>query len=131
MVNKNINMSYHKMKRHKIEDWIFIKIPTVLIWVLGIIAIYWIFLKLTNHSPTFEQVGVVILGIVGSLVFKHNGQIGELKQFKDYSEKEFVRVNTKLDKIDNELGNVKLDITSLKSDMSNIKSDISFIKSRV
>ena len=73
----------NKNKEHKIHDWIFDKIPTIIVWILGIIAIYWILLTLTNHSPTLEQLGMVVLGILTTLVFKHNSRIGELMECQE------------------------------------------------
>lgn len=44
-------------------DWTIIT-SKLLMQVLSILAIYWLLLKLTNHSPTIEEVILVIGGIV-------------------------------------------------------------------
>ena len=52
---------------------------TIMIYVLGAIAIYFLLLKLTNHSPTTDSVMLVMLGIIGGLVIKSSGDISVLK----------------------------------------------------
>jgi hypothetical protein len=41
------------MMKEKTADWL-IMLSKIASWVLSVLAIYWIILKLTNHSPTTD-----------------------------------------------------------------------------
>ena len=68
------------MKR---RDWIGI-LSKIVFWILSAIVIYWIILKLTDHSPTYDQVIITLLGILivnhfwlSNKVSRHIGKIDE------------------------------------------------------
>ncbi len=78
-LNKGVNMN------KDILDWVIIT-SKLLMWGMSILAIYWLILKLTNHSPTVEELILVILGIIGGylatitvLVFKIWGELKSMK----------------------------------------------------
>lgn len=66
-------------------NWMIIT-SKLLMWGLSILAIYWIILKLTNHSPTIEEVILVIVSItitgLFALIAVMVSFIGEMKEFK-------------------------------------------------
>ncbi len=107
------------MKLNKKEN-LFEKLLNVIIWIFGILIIYWLVLKLTNHSPTIEQVAVGIFVLVNSLVFKNEYKLGKFDEFKDNTTKELSFIRNKVDKIDR-----------LETDINYIKTDIAYIKSKV
>ncbi len=51
--------------------------------VLAFWAIYWLLLKITGHSPTFEEISLVlasgIITVMLTLLIKLNGEIKEMK----------------------------------------------------
>lgn len=59
----------------------------VLVWILGIIAVYWLILKIMGHSPTSEAVMLIVLSVLTTLVsmvismmFKMNREMGEVRR---------------------------------------------------
>lgn len=64
-------------------------ITTVLIF-LGIIAIYMLLLKLTNHSPTLEQINIAITGLMAGIVYKMKFHLGKITEFMENT-KESIR----------------------------------------
>jgi hypothetical protein len=46
----------------------FLIVTKVLTWTLSVIAIYWLILKLTNHSPTEIQAIFVLVGVIFSAI---------------------------------------------------------------
>ena len=95
------NRIYSKLSVNK--NW-FDRTMTIYIWILGVLLIYWILLKLTNHSPTVDQMILVGVGILGGLLFKQQYDIGKLdgkfEGLKESCNKEFTRINVRLDKLD-------------------------------
>ena len=93
-INQNISVN---------KNW-FDRTMTIYIWILGVLLIYWILLKLTNHSPTVDQMILVGVGILGGLLFKQQYDIGKLdgkfEGLKESCNKEFTRINVRLDKLD-------------------------------
>lgn len=68
----------------------------VIIWVFGIILIYWLLLKITGHSPTSETVFMGALGIIVILhmftlgfVIKNSIDISDIKRFMKESDRRF------------------------------------------
>lgn len=126
-----VNQNLDKMKSMtRNQTTIFEKVVILLIWVLSIIVIYWIILKLTNHSPTIEQIIAGFGGIISTFMFHHHYKLGRLDEFKKQTEKEFERTHNKLDKIDSEISILKIDVASIRSDVSTVRADIAFIRSR-
>jgi amino acid transporter len=73
------------MMRKETTDWM-VAVSKILSWILSIIAIYWILLKLTNHSPTTDQIMLAVLGIIATGIFaiigiliKMTGDITDIK----------------------------------------------------
>ncbi|MBI2564570.1 hypothetical protein HYV79_01095 [Candidatus Woesearchaeota archaeon] len=110
-----------KISKEK-QSWFEI-ITNIIIWSLGILLIYWLVLKLTNHSPTFDQIIGGALGILGTVLAKHHHTIGELKEFKENTKRELDYIRNKVDKIE-------FNTSNMQSEISFIKTEISFIKSR-
>ena len=52
-------------------DEIVMHISKMLAWILSIIAIYWLLLKLTGHSPTTDQLSLMVQGITLTVLIKH------------------------------------------------------------
>jgi len=84
-------------------------ISKLLAYCLGLLVIYWLFLKVTGHSPASDQVILAYLGalttgimaIVGVLI-KMSGDVrelrGEFRQFMKHVDTELAHINTKLDR---------------------------------
>ncbi len=98
-----------------ITDFIFEKLLTIIVWILGIVLIYWLILKLTDHSPTFIQLVIVVGGIIGTLVIRHHYNFGRFDEFRHATAKEFARVTTKLDKLDADITLLRVELASIKS----------------
>ena len=91
-----------------------IKIITI---IVVLISIYMIILKLTNHSPALDTIiAGIIIAIVGVLfdIFKFRGKV---ENYIKSSDERFVRIETKIDRIE-------LDATELKSDIKLIKHNL-------
>src|SRR3989344_2877689 len=112
------------IKKIKTKENLFEKLLNIIIWIFGILIIYWLVLKLTNHSPTIEQVGVGIFVLIATLVFKNEYKSGRIDEFRSNTEKELSLIKNKVDKIES-------DVIYLKSDISHIKSDISFVSANI
>jgi len=89
--------SVFKMKKLE-ENIIFVSSVffKIVIWVLGVIVIYWLLLKITGHSPTSETVFigvfgaiVTLMGIMLSFIINIKGEIGEIKRFMKESDRRF------------------------------------------
>lgn len=77
---------------------------------LGILVIYWLILKLTNHSPTLDQIIIAVAGFIVSfltmvfvMLVKVVGDIRELKgafvHHVKHTETEFARIAAELTRI--------------------------------
>jgi len=119
------------IKKIKTKENLFEKLLNIIIWIFGILIIYWLVLKLTNHSPTIEQVGVGIFVLIATLVFKNEYKSGRIDEFRSNTEKELSLIKNKVDKIESDVIYLKSDISHIKSDISFVRSDIALIKSRV
>jgi len=53
--------------KEEIIDWLII-CSKIIFWLLAVIVIYWIILKLTNHSPTMEEIILSVTGIMATVV---------------------------------------------------------------
>lgn len=83
-------------------------VSKILFYALGILLIYWLLLKITGHSPTSDQILIMVFsfgltaiwGIV-VVLFKIVGELrelrGEFRQFMKHTDAELARINTKLD----------------------------------
>lgn len=72
------------INHQKTEESVIEKFLTLIIWILGIISVYWLILKLTDHSPLFEQISILLLTTLGGVVARHNYKLEKLDQFKEY-----------------------------------------------
>ena len=110
-INKNITVN---------KNW-FDKTMTIYVWILGVILIYWILLKLTNHSPTIDQLTLVGVGILGGLLFKQQYDIGKLdgkfESFKDSCNKEFARMDNRIEKVESRLTKIEESLSMIKLKM--------------
>lgn len=102
------------------KENLFEKTLNVLIFILGILVIYWIILKLTNHSPTIEQLMIAGITSIAVVLFRHEYKLGKLDEFRVHTIKELEFIRTKVEKID-----------KIEMELAHLKSDIAFIKSRV
>jgi len=85
-------------------------VSKILFYALGILLIYWLLLKITGHSPTSDQILIMVFsfgltaiwGIV-VVLFKIVGELrelrGEFRQFTKSTESEFSHVNKELNRI--------------------------------
>ncbi|MEK6857621.1 MAG: hypothetical protein AABX39_03460 [Nanoarchaeota archaeon] len=114
-INQNISVN---------KNW-FDRTMTIYIWILGVLLIYWILLKLTNHSPTIEQLTLVGVGILGGLLFKQQYDIGKLdgkfESFKDNCNKEFARIDNRFDKFEYRFEKVESRLSKIEESLSVIK----------
>jgi uncharacterized membrane protein len=44
-------------------------ISKIVMWALGVLVIYWLILKLTGHSPTYDQLILAIVSILATGFF--------------------------------------------------------------
>lgn len=72
----------------------------IVVWILGMIAVYWLILKITGHSPTSEAVMLIVLSILTTLVslvismmFKMNREMGEVRRDMRYMKVDMKRMN--------------------------------------
>lgn len=82
-----------------------------IIWTLGLIAIYMLILKITNHSPTIDEIQNIIFGVLATIV------LAIIIQFSN--------IYYRLGKIETIQKYMKIDIESIKNDLSYIKKEIS------
>lgn len=68
----------------------------VIVWVFGIILVYWLLLKITGHSPTSETVFMGALGIIVTLhlftlglVIRNSTDISDIKRHLKESDRRF------------------------------------------
>ena len=65
----------------------------VIMWILGILVISMLLLKLTNHSPTLDQVIVTLLGVILAAIFTFSytigTHIGEVRSYMKESDRRF------------------------------------------
>ncbi len=85
------------------------RIVTIFTIAIGAWAIYWLFLKLTGHSPTFDQVIIVMLTLIGgsqfALVAKLNKLEGRFIENAKNTEKRFDSIERKIDIISSDIKN--------------------------
>jgi len=92
--------------------------------IIGLITIYMMILKLTNHSPTVDAIiGTIIIGNTGILgsIYKFKGKT---EHFMEESKEKFARIENKVDKIE-------LDLNDLKIESKLTRRDIELIKHRL
>lgn len=94
------------------------KVLIAITWLLCAVAIYWTFLKLTNHSPTVDQLTFVMVGIFGVITVAQQYQIGKL-------EGRMIEFGRRLDRLEDKVDKIQEDISFIKSDLSFIKSRLS------
>jgi len=68
----------------------------IIIWVFGIILIYWLLLKITGHSPTSETVFMSAFGVLVTLhlftlglVIRNSVDISDIKRFMKEADRRF------------------------------------------
>jgi NhaP-type Na+/H+ or K+/H+ antiporter len=65
----------------------------IIMWILGALVIGMLLLKLTNHSPTLDQVMITLLGaiLVSIITFSYaiGMHIGEVKRYIKESDRKF------------------------------------------
>lgn len=86
-------------KNKKLEDYVLFvskALFKIIVWILGVILIYWILLKIMGHSPPSETVFMGAFGIIITLmtimfgfVFNISRDIGEIKRFMMESDRRF------------------------------------------
>jgi len=77
---------------------------------VGMIIIFMILLKLTNHSPTIEQIILTITSLIAVMVYRMKFQLGKFTEFMD---------------------NTKESINELKSDIKEIRQDNKELKNLI
>lgn len=82
-------------------------ILNIAVWALGIFLAYWIILKLTNHSPTLDQINTGILLLVITLIFKQQNTLGTLEEFKRNTTKEFEKVHQRMEAFENRMNSIE------------------------
>lgn len=117
--------------KDKLFYWyiVFLRFIAILI---GVLVIYWVILKITGHSPTFELVVSVIGGVISialtaliAFMVKLYGEMGEVKVELKYMKK---GINHGFRAVKEDIGYLKSDVTCLKSDVSSLKSDVSSLR---
>ncbi len=58
-------------------------------FVLGSITIYWLLLKITGHSPTTDEIMIVLLSFIGVGILNITQTMGELKAKMEEHNKKF------------------------------------------
>ena len=77
---------------------------------VGMIIIFMILLKLTNHSPTIEQIILTITSLIAVMFYRMKFQLGKFTEFMD---------------------NTKESINELKSDIKEIRQDNKELKNLI
>lgn len=96
--------------REKVLFWVTLTAKVVM-WILSVLAIYWIILKLTDHSPASDQVMLTVLSIIASGVFglialvihflmRFSHLAGKMDRHMHDSDRRFDRIEAKLEKVD-------------------------------
>ena len=98
-------------------------ILNIVVWSLGIFLTYWIILKLTNHSPTLDQINTGILLLVITLIFKQQHSLGTLEEFKRNTTKDFERVHQRMEAFENRMNSIEHKFDT-KFDYLNRKIDV-------
>ncbi len=90
----------------------------LILFTIFVLILYMIILKLTGHSPTLDVITITILTlIVGGLtklMADFYGFKGKAESHMEVTKNTFIKMGSKLDKLDN-------DVNELKSDMKLIK----------
>lgn len=91
------------------KDWVEIVTKSV-IWILGIVLIYMLVLKILGHSPIYETIFGVALGVIVAQLFnmsykvgKLEGDIASVKNTFHYVKEDINKINNNLIKIDHKL----------------------------
>ncbi len=83
----NINGEDDIMKNETIFKLVMILLKIISI-ILAIISIYWIYLKITNHSPTLAEISIAIsiaqFGIIVPALINIYKQLAEIKTTMKY-----------------------------------------------
>jgi glucan phosphoethanolaminetransferase (alkaline phosphatase superfamily) len=110
-------------------------ISKILFWLLSCLAIYWIILKLTDHSPTVEYVliammSITISGVFGIIIFlfvatgKVNKHMGKVENYIRTSDKRFFALASDFKKYcrstDRRLRNLEKDVHIIKNDVKHL-----------
>ena len=105
------------------------QIVTILFYILMTLGIIGIILKITNHSPTTEQVAITIVGGMFLLLIKNQFDLGYIKSDIKHLNKKINKVehnlNTKIDKVEHNL-NIKIDKIeeNLKEHINLLRKDL-------
>lgn len=101
---------------------------TVVSWIMSCIVIYMILLKITGHSPTLDQIVVVIVSVnfavASTLMFK----FGRMEEFMKSSKITFKKIGDDFNKMKVDISDIKKDVLELKSDMVYMKNDVAYMK---
>ena len=90
------------------------RIAAIISFPLGILCIYWLFLKITGHSPSIEEVILMAITGLGTitvaalfLLFRLAGDVGELKgmfiEHAKNSDRRFDTIERKIDMVSQDL----------------------------
>ncbi|MFH1972321.1 MAG: hypothetical protein ABIJ18_02480 [archaeon] len=85
-------------------------IIVLIIWILGLLAAYMLILKITNHSPTVDQIQNTVLALMGTLV------IAIIIQFSN--------IYYRLGKIESTLKYNSRDLKNINLDLKDIKKSL-------
>ena len=106
-------------------------VSTVIFWILSIIAAYWIILKLTGHSPTSDQIVLVMLGFVTTMTVKQSyGRGGINQKMVDFGRR-LSGMARDMRKHTQDLGEMKIDIVGVKHEIGSLKQDVGVLKQDV
>ena len=109
-----------RLMNNRISNWAIIA-SKILFWIIGILAIYWLILKLTNHSPTvidlILSLQIATITILVGFMYKTAKHMGKVENYMRGSDKKF-----------NALAN---DFKKHVRDMHPVKTDVEIIKSAV
>lgn len=102
---------------------------------VGMIIIFMILLKLTNHSPTIEQIILTITSLIAVMVYRMKFQLGKFTEFMENTKDSITNLKDEIKEIKQEFKqlNNKIDnkFEKLEDKFNNIDKQLMLIEQRI
>ena len=109
--------------------------------ILGSIFVYFVILKIFDHSPTFAATAVmfsggitVLLSLLLTAMFRMSREFGEFRVSNKYEHREFRRnfhiIFRKMDEMSQDMGGLKTELHELRNEVRELSGDIRDFTSR-
>ena len=106
-------------------------ILSILFYILATILILQLLLKVTGHSPTYEQVVLTFIGAGIIMLLKQQHDFGRFKGKFEHSEKDFNYLRKKVNHMDKDIQDIKLQVQGINFEIKSLNCQIGEIKKQL